>query len=264
MKHIVETMHRFYIDKTNICETSTTISGTDANHIHKVLRLQPGDQIGLFDGTGREYTARIAVVAAEGIQIKIEHHFLSTTESPIKITVAQAFIKERKMDRVIRQLTELGISRWLPFFSERSVPRPNPKRLENRRQRWEKIVIEAMKQCRRAVLPKVAAAVSFDEMLRQVADEDLKLAFWETESNPMDIQQLVGNRRSPKTICFMIGPEGGFTLPEVEKAKDAGFVTVSLGPRILRAETATIAAGALIQFLLGDMGQKDLDKSRGA
>jgi len=250
-------MRYFFIEQPKVGGPLSLITGSDARHIKTVLRLKSGDTIGLFDGEGFEYTARIESVSSKRVEVAVLQRLRSTAESPVKITVAQAFLKERKMDSLVRQLTELGITRWIPFFAERSIPRPAKTHLAARRERWEKIVREALKQCKRGRIPEIGEAASFEEVLTLSKTSDLKITFWEEESTPVNasLSDLSGPEREIKNIFVLLGPEGGFTVREIENAGDSGFVTASLGPRILRAETATVAACVLLQYLYGDMGK---------
>ena len=254
-------MRFFFIEKPEREGSILSIAGPDARHIKTVLRMKPGEKIGLFDGKGFEYEAKIIELSHGKVQVLLIRRFASTAESPLKIIAAQAFLKEKKMDGLVRQLSELGIIKWIPFIAERSVPRPDKKQLLARMKRWEKIAKEALKQCRRGRIMEIGETVSFEEMLNLGQFCDLKVAFWEDELQPVHAT-LPGPANQINSVFAIIGPEGGFTQNEIEKAKDQGFVTVGLGPRILRAETATIAACVLLQYLFGDMNQKYLDKKR--
>lgn len=249
-------MRRFFIEQTKITSTKIFITGSDAAHIKKVLRMKSGDRIGLFDGKGFEYEARIENLLAGSIEVSITKRFLSASESPVQIIVAQALLKDKKMDSLTRQLTEIGVARLIPFTSIRSVPRPDKKRLSTRRKRWEKIAIEALKQCRRGHVTEIGETITFNDAIK-IGDEcDLKIVFWENELKPISdaVQQM--HDRHCRKILAVLGPEGGFTEKEIEDAKACGFVTASLGPRILRAETAAVAACTILQYLFGDMGLK--------
>lgn len=231
------------------------LSPGDANHVRNVLRLKPGALVRLFDGRGREYDARISAVSAAGVQVSVTGQIDPDTESPAAITIAQGFLKEKKMDELIRPLTELGISRWIPFIAERSVARPDALRLPARKARWEKIAAESLKQCRRSRVPEIGEVLTFGEMLHAAAGQDLKILFWEKTSGPArDLFSLAGDEPC-ETVFAVLGPEGGLSEEEVAAARDAGFVIAALGPRILRAETATVAATALLQYFLGDLGK---------
>jgi 16S rRNA (uracil1498-N3)-methyltransferase len=158
------------------------------------------------------------------------------------------------MDALIRQFTELGVTRFSPFISERSIPRPDKKRLQSRLHRWETITRESLKQCGRRHLMDINEVVSFKSILDHANKSDLKIIFWE---HAEQTNQTILNRDDKhmiKKVFAVLGPEGGFTLDEVSAAKSAGFLTASLGPRILKAETAAVAASVLMQYLFGDMG----------
>jgi 16S rRNA (uracil1498-N3)-methyltransferase len=142
------------------------------------------------------------------------------------------------------------------------VPRPDEKRIIARTSRWEKIAKEAAKQCQRVKITQIGRTDSFDEVVAAEKDYDLKIVFWENEKNLLDKKSLVAGHANPKKVLVMFGPEGGFTVSEIERAKERGFVTAGIGPRILKAETATVCACAIMQFLFGDMG-KNLDKNEG-
>ena len=253
-------MRYFFIDSLENKDAFLSITGSDARHIRTVLRLKPGDKIGLFDGKGSEYEAEIVDVSPGKVNISLIRSFPSTAESPIRITMAQGFLKERKMDGLIRQLSELGITKWVPFIAERSVPMPDEKQLLTRTKRWEKIAREAVKQCRRGRIMEIGDTASFSQVLNQAEDSDLKISFWEDEARPI---QTITPEGPVHSVFALIGPEGGFTRKEIETAKDHGFVTAGLGPRTLRAETAALAASVLLQYLFGDMNQKYLDKKTG-
>jgi 16S rRNA (uracil1498-N3)-methyltransferase len=248
-------MRYFFIEKSEREDSILSITGPDARHIKNVLRMKPGDKIGLFDGKGFDYEAKIIDLSPGRVRVSLIRRFQSTTESPLKIIFAQAFLKEKKMDGLVRQLSELGIVKWIPFIAERSVPRPDKKQLLARTKRWEKIAREALKQCRRGRIMEIGETVSFEEMLDLGQFCDLKVAFWEDELRPVHADLLVSGEQID-TVFSLIGPEGGFTEKEIEKAGNRGFITVGLGPRILRAETATVAACVLLQYLFGDMSQK--------
>jgi len=249
-------MRRFFIEESKVTGPIISITGSDAAHIKKVLRMKPGDRMGLFDGRGFEYEARIENFTAKSVEVSIARRFLSASESPAQIIVAQALLKDKKMDTLVRQLTEIGVARLIPFTSIRSVPIPDPKRLSARRKRWEKIAIEALKQCRRGHVTEIAGTVTFNDVMKMDDECDLKIVFWENESKPMsDAIQHIHDRHYRK-ILAVLGPEGGFTEKEIEYARACGFVTASLGPRILRSETAAIAACTILQYLFGDMSLK--------
>jgi len=252
-------MRRFFIHPKEILNPTPALADDEARHIKNVLRLKPGDNIRLFDGSGCEYNAEIMTLSDNSAEVSILHRIDSIDDPPVEITFAQAFLKARKMDLLVRQLTELGISKWIPFIAKRSVPKPDTKHLFTRAERWGKIVLEALKQSNRGRFTEIGETVSFEDILGLAPDHDLKIVFWENESKPLH-RALSSNTDSYRKILAMMGPEGGFTPEEIEDARAAGFVTATLGPRTLRAETASIVACALLQYLFGDMGKNVLTK----
>jgi 16S rRNA (uracil1498-N3)-methyltransferase len=251
---IKETMRHFFIDSSPATNSLVAIQQSEAHHIKNVLRLRPGDRIKLFDGTGFEYEAVIRKISAARVDVEILSRIRATLRSGAQIIVAQAFLKEKKMDDLVRKLCELGVTKWIPFFSQRSIARPDASRLVGRTRRWHRIAAEALKQCRRIDLPEIATALSFEEVLDFSKTCDLNIVFWENESTPLT-SGIESNEKHPiKKILLMLGPEGGFTHQEIQMAENSGFVVAGLGPRILRAETATLAACAIVQHLFGDMG----------
>ena len=154
------------------------------------------------------------------------------------------------MDLVIKHVTQLGIHKWIPFFCSRSIPTPDARRMENRKKRWETIAKESLKQCRRSCLPAISDPLPFETILDHVAAYDLKIAFWEKATQQL---RTLNKTSSHTRILILIGPEGGFSRDEIRSARDRGFSSYSLGPRILRAETAAISSCTLIQHILGDI-----------
>ena len=247
-------MRHFFIDPSPAINSLVALGKSDAHHIKNVLRLKAGDRVKLFDGAGFEYKAVIRKMSAAKVDVEILSRGHAALRSGAQIIVAQAFLKEKKMDDLVRKLCELGVAKWIPFFSQRSIPRPDASRLAGRRRRWHRIAAEALKQCRRVDLPEIAEALSFEAVLDVGKKCDLNIVFWENDSG------MGSNGKGPiKKILLMLGPEGGFTRNEIQMAKNSGFVAAGLGPRILRAETATLAAVTLVQYLFGDMGTRITD-----
>lgn len=249
------TLRRFYISPEMAHAPQPEITGSDAGHICRVLRLSAGDVVELFDGTGNGYRAKIVSVNAKQVRFTIEKSFLLLSESSVQITLAQGILKDRKMDALIRALTELGVDCWMPFYAARSVPVPGKKGLKKRLNRWEKIALEAVKQCRRGRFPEITPVDTFDDMLAASTGCELKIIFWEGASQAFDLPRTAP--RKPQKIMVVVGPEGGFDPDEVRRARAHGFLSGGLGPRILRAETATLSACALVQYRFGDMGAND-------
>jgi len=217
----------------------------------RVLRLKPGDTILLNNEAGLQYTARIVAAKSDYVEAVVMALEAAPVESILDVTVALGFLKEKKMDTLVRQLTELGTTRFMPFFAERSIARPSEDRLAARYERWEKIAREALKQCRARHVPVIHPAVRLDEAIASSRGSDLKIVFWEEAVDP--IPENSGLSASGGTVFLMLGPEGGLSRQEVQAAKAAGFTVCTLGPRILRAETAAITACSLVQYLWGDL-----------
>ena len=247
-------MRRFlWQDKAGIGQEGM-IGGTDARHIHKVLRMKPGDTLVVFDGAGHDYEAIIKTVSSDQVRVTPVKRIHTTMDSPITITFAQAMLKGKKMDVLARQITELGITRWVPFFSERSIPVPFRAKLSARLERWRTIIIESVKQCQRSRLTELDDIISFEEALEMGKSDDVKLIFWEEETRAL-YEVLSSVPDKCERIFAIIGPEGGFSETEVEKAVSFGYQSVSLGSRIMKAETAALSACTLMQYLFGDMGR---------
>jgi len=246
-------MRRFFSPQELEVNKPAVISGSDATHISKVLRLKIDDVIAVIDGRGHAFECRIRSVSPEAVTVMAEKAHASKKESHVQITFAQAMLKSKKMDTLIRQATELGISRWVPFFSERSVPTPDQKRLSARVERWNKISREALKQCGRDIFMEVLPPVSMEAVLKQGESCDRKIIFWECESGSA-VTSMPAPQDQIRSLVVVVGPEGGFSAREVELATSLGYAPMSLGPRILKAETAAIAAAVLMQYRFGDMG----------
>ena len=210
--------------------------------------MKEGDPLLIFNGTGWEYEAVIRRQTAEGIELEITGGRVLPAAG-IHVTLCQAIPKAEKMDGIIRHATELGVERIIPFFAERSVPRWQPEQLPRKRERWQKIAVEASRQCGRSDIPEVGEIVTFERMLRDVPESGLRLIPWEEETTT-GIREVL---RDPawsgmKEFILVIGPEGGFSAEEIELARRAGFLSVSLGKRVLRVETASLAVLAILQY----------------
>lgn len=258
-------MRCFFVDTGQIEGSRASLEGAEARHLKNVLRLKPGDRVRLCDGTGMEHEARIELMAPGRVVLAVIDSRPAPGRPSIRLDVAQGFLKDKKMDRLVRQLSELGAARWQPFVSGRAVARPEGGRVDARTERWQRIAVEALKQCRRGDLMAVGDILTFEQVLALRPAYDLGVIFWEQAARPLSTAAAAGLRAAPATVLALIGPEGGFAADEVGAAEAAGFVSAGLGPRILRAETAAVAACTVIQHLFGDLGpgQKELDKNQG-
>ena len=251
---LIWTMRYFFVEPEELQRPVVTLTGQEARHMGKVLRLKPGMVVGLSDGQGLQGEARIQTMARERVELAVMRRYPSPREPRGELAVAQAMLKDQKMDFLVRQLTELGMTAWRPFISARAVPQPDARRQAARSERWERIAREAVKQCRRGRVPAIAPVVPFDQMLVEGRRFDTRLLFWEEARQPLPPVP----ERPPEEmgkILVVVGPEGGFTAEEAAAAGQAGFRLAGLGPRILRAETAAVAACTLVQHLYGDLAQ---------
>lgn len=243
-------MHRFFIDQSAITGATATITGQEAHHLSMVLRLSAGDKICLFDGTGTIYTAKITKISKNHIETSI-----TATEKPppanrLAVHLGQALLKGKKMDLLVQKAAELGIDTVRPYTSENCTVKNLS---ENKESRWNRIVLEACKQCGRPTPPICYPVTDFDSLLATGSDFDLKLIFWEKEDSRSLKNIFTDPPVNIRSVLFLVGPEGGFSKSEISKAISAGYRPVSFGKRTLRAETASIAAMAILQYLLGNL-----------
>jgi len=245
-------MARFYVPQPRVEQGTLKVEGEEAKHIRKVFRLKEGDEITVFDGLGKEFQGTIVEEKLSSVVIRIENVYSSKKDSPLEVTLAQSLLKGEKMDYLVQKATELGIKDIIPLLSSRSVPLlEKSKRLERHR-RWERIAVEASKQCGRGVVPKIESVQDYSEMLRTAPSNALRLILWEKEG--MRLKEILNRSKERKKIFFVIGPEGGFSQGEIEEGKGAGFIPVTLGKRILRAETASLCFLSILQYEQGDIG----------
>jgi 16S rRNA (uracil1498-N3)-methyltransferase len=247
-------MRRFFIDPDNFAGSSAFLTGSEAHHISSVLRLSTGTIITLFDGTGSFYEAQITKISAKRIETVIQSitpYIKNDQEQPAGLHLAQALIKGKKMDFIIQKATELGVDSISPFRSAFCAVKQLP---ENRFDRWSKIALEACKQCNRPKPPAILPAAGFSDFLESIKKNtyDLKLFFWEEEVRN-SLYDLLQQRDNLSSVMMLIGPEGGFSSDEAELAIADGFMPVTLGSRMLRAETAAIAAISILQYELGNL-----------
>ena len=240
-------MPRFFISKDNISDNTLYIEGDDARHIARSLRMAVGDEITASDGEGEEYAAILTKIRDERVDADITSHMPSPSEPPVKITLYMAYPKGDKLETVIQKAVELGASRIVPFESSRCIKRPSQDKAEAKRVRLSRIALEAAKQCGRGIVPDVALPLSYSAALSEAASADLALFCYEDEEG-RSIKDALGEAKSARTISVMVGSEGGFSPEEAASAKAAGMISVGLGPRILRCETAPDYALSAISY----------------
>lgn len=248
-------MPRFFINSNDIFDDNINITGEDYNHIKKVLRLRVGENITLSDGMGNEYLAEIKGFGDGFANAGIIERYQNITEPPIVVTLYQGLPKSDKMDFIIQKSVELGITRIVPVITERTVVKLDGEKDKAKKcERWNRISQEAAKQCNRGIIPKIEVPVSFKEALRQAKDTALSLIPYEKETKST-LKQILNKSSNISKISVFIGPEGGFTEKEIDEAVNCGINPVTLGPRILRTETAGIAVLSILMYELGDVGQ---------
>ncbi|MBI2413477.1 MAG: 16S rRNA (uracil(1498)-N(3))-methyltransferase [Deltaproteobacteria bacterium] len=241
-------MRRFYIEGLSVGSQRAVITGDEFTHLKKVLRLKAGDEVLLFDGKGLELTAEIETVGRDSAEASITGLSERKSESHIEITLLQGILKGDKPEFVVQKATELGATAIIFFETSRTVPVIKEGR--GRQTRLEKTAIEAAKQCGRTVLPKILIT-DFRRALE--APSSLKIMMME-EGAKKGLSEVLKEHAGVKKIALLVGPEGGLSVEEAGLATAQGFIAASLGPRILRAETAAIAAVAAAQCVSGDMG----------
>ena len=244
-------MTRFFVKPEQIVGGFVYLDGDDAHHLRVVLHAQPGTKIAVLDGSGREWPAALTELGKTKAAAQLREPFQPSTEPNVQVTVAQALPKVgEKMEQVWQRGTEIGASGFIAYSSERSLPHLTGERQEKRQIRWGAIVKTAAEQAHRAVLPPLTITGEFRDVLASASDYDLALLAYEGEADTLLKPLLAAQTAPPKHILVIIGPEGGFSDTEIKAARKAGVQTVSLGPRILRTETAALVLVSQILFAL--------------
>jgi 16S rRNA (uracil1498-N3)-methyltransferase len=237
-------MMRLYVPR--LVPGGLLVAGADHHYLAHVLRVRPGDEVVVFDGRGGSARARVDAVTADAVSLAVGD--IERTPAPrVDLALLVALLKGEKMDLVVQKATELGAARIVPLRAERSVVKLEPSRAGARIARWQKIANEAARQCGRADAPAIAAPAAPAEAF--AAASGFRVAFHERAVTPL---RRVLPEAPPERVAIAIGPEGGFTDAEIDSAAAAGFAVCGLGPRVLRAETAAIAALAAVAFSVGD------------
>jgi 16S rRNA (uracil1498-N3)-methyltransferase len=245
-------MARFFLPRQQIQDHRATITGAELNHLRRVLRLRREDRVVVFDDAGWEYEGIIRSLSEDCGEIEIIRSYRVNNESPLKTTLALGLTKGEKMDWVVEKATELGVHTIVAFVSSYTVPKLNQRKVAQRSERWQKIAISAAKQCGRVRIPEILALTDFRDLVEAVSRDALRLLFWEKEWE-QGVFKLKDDRTTIGEVVVMIGPEGGFSAQEAALALEQGFKPVRLGPRILRTETAAVAALSAVQLLWGDL-----------
>lgn len=238
---------RFYCPDSLSSGAHINLPGSAAAHASRALRMQTGDMAILFNGDGHNYTCELTDVRKSSVSAVVRSIAPADTESPLRITLAQAISSGDRMDFTIQKAVEMGVSAIQPIASRRSVVKLTGERAEKRREHWQNVVISACEQSGRAIVPQVAMPLSLPEWLAQKPQATTFITLAPgAEKTLADLAPPTGD------ICFLIGAEGGFTTEEISLGATHGFIPVRMGKRILRTETAALAAIAAMQILWGD------------
>ncbi len=238
---------RFFTE--NISENTAVLEGEDAKHAATVLRMRAGDIAVLCDGRRTDYLAKATETSPECCTFRILEKSPNQAEPSIHLRLFQAMPKGDKMEFIVQKAVECGAAEIIPFFSERCVSRPDAKQMEKKRVRYQKIALEAAKQCGRGVIPTVGSAVEFSALKSLISAENTGILFYECSDTPL--REAVTEFQ--KNVDIVIGSEGGFEPREAEELQGLGLTSVSLGKRILRCETAPIAAISILMNMTGNM-----------
>jgi 16S rRNA (uracil1498-N3)-methyltransferase len=242
---------RFILTPESLSSEPVCLTGPDAKHA-RVLRLQPGDEVELADGQGRAWRAQVARASPEGVELKGLQVIAVNTEPGLQVTLYQGVARGDKLELIVQKGTELGFARLVPVLTAHSQMRleaASPKRL-----RWQEIARQAARQCGRTRVPEIAAPLIFAQAVAEGRGADAAIMLCERAGAEDAWKERLASKIGVHTVSLFVGPEGGFAEAEMKLAGQAGVVCVSLGPRILRAETAGLTAVALALFQWGDLG----------
>lgn len=229
------------------------ITGSDAHHLMHVMRAKAGQLVTVVDDNGQVAAMEMVAFSDSAVTLQLKEHLAADTESPLKIMLAQCLLKADKMDMVVQKAVELGAVGVIPISSQNCVARYDAKKGAARKDRWQKIADEAAKQCGRTALLKVRPIVTLGQFIADMQATDSSLVFFYENENEQSAKEYLRSLKA-KQIVLLVGPEGGFSLDEAKLIEDAGGKSVTLGPRILRAETAALTAIAVTQYENGDLG----------
>lgn len=246
-------MQRYFVKQEQFSDAFVTITGDDAHHIQQVMRFKIGDKVICSNGVDREAVVEIVDLEPKQVRADIVESLAMNNEAAVDVWIAQSLPKADKMETVIQRCTELGAARFIPFTSQRTIVKYNDKKEGRRLERWHKIAKEAAEQSHRNRIPAIDGPRSWKELLKLVPDVSLALICYEQEE-ARTFKTLLKQNTSLQSVLLIVGPEGGFTADEVSEATAAGCHAISLGRRILRTETAAMAALTCILYENDEMG----------
>jgi 16S rRNA (uracil1498-N3)-methyltransferase len=241
-------MFHFFVSPENITADEVAIVGSDVNHIKNVLRMKTGEKFVANDGNGASYCCSVREIYDDRIVADIEDGQLMSNELPVKLVLFQGLPKGDKMELIIQKAVELGVSEIYPVEMSRCVVKLDDKKKKSKTARWQSISESAAKQSGRTVIPEIHEPLPYAQALKVAEAFDLLLVPYECADSMAVLKEKIAQVRENMTVGIFIGPEGGYEEKEIEKAKEAGGKIVSLGKRILRTETASIAALAICMF----------------
>ena len=239
-------IQRFHVDQIDNSKSHLEIAGEQSHYVTRVLRLQTGDRMILFDGSGSEWTAKIIDTKRNRLLLELEERATPDRESPINLTLIQSISRSQRMDLVMQKSTELGVTRIVPVFSTNTIVKMKEDKIEKKINHWRNILISASEQSGRTKIPDLISPIQLETECLKRYKSDLSIFYDTTGKDSYDAN-------NPKDITAVIGPEGGFTEDEKQMAIDVGYMVMQSGPRLLRTETAPIMALSILQYLYGDL-----------
>jgi 16S rRNA (uracil1498-N3)-methyltransferase len=242
-------MNRFFVSESDFIGDNIVLGKRQAHQIRNVLRMNKGDRIIVLDNTGYEYEVVLAEIKKDRVLGRIEQKRPAAGEPQVRLTLYQSLLSRDKFELVLQKCTEVGVSRFVPVITQRSLVRDADTVTPNKLARWQRIITEAAEQSHRGRIPELAEPLNFADSLSGLAEFDLAFIASPDEHNTTLRKALHrSNKNKPQTIALFVGPEGGFTDQEIKLVCDAGATPVSLGPRILRTETAAVVTAALVLY----------------
>jgi len=246
--------HRFYSPPDSVSGSSVNLSRDETHHLARVLRLAPGDEAYVFDGCGREFRCHLSLVKDGRAKLEIIEQMTDTVESPLGLTLAQALAKGEKFDLIVQKATELGVGRIVPLVTEHTDIKLKDEQVEKRLERWRRISLEALKQSGRRLLVEITDPVELNRFAGELEINKIsRTALVFSEQGGVSINTALAEVHRASRITALVGPEGGWSAVELDLLNKHGAKAVTLGPRVLRTETAAIVALTLIQHALGDV-----------
>ncbi len=246
-------MPRFLVRAEDVGPETLRLTGAEAAHVVRVLRLGPGARITAFDGVAHEYDAVVSQVGGDGVECRILHQHQVPASPTVRIVLGQGLPKARKLEGVIQKTVELGVAEIVPLRTVRAVPQLSGSATATRHARWEKIAREACKQSGHPRLPRIWPVTDLEDFFAAFQAAPLKLSLWEGERTQR-LRQVLQAQAQVASVVVVVGPEGGLDPEEIARGVSYGFLPVGLGERILRTETAGLVVVSLLQYQFGDLG----------